>query len=262
MLHGSSLNDLARAKDFRAKRVSSFDTSGRNDDWVSIKGQSTYTIAEIDGPGVISHIWFTIAGNGRDDTYLRKMVLRIWWDGEENPSVETPVGDFFGVGHAAVTSFENALFNMSAHEKKFGGNAAMNCWAAMPFRKHARIEIQNDCEVDIGMYFYIDYQEHDALADDLLYFHAQWRRENPCDGWTGTGSVWHSAEWHERMAGPEGANLSDEGNYLILDAKGRGHYIGCTVSYHNLYKGWWGEGDDMIFIDGEEWPPSLHGTGS
>ncbi len=261
-LHGSNITDLARAKSYRAKRESSWDRTGGNSDWVPIKGQSKHVIADIAGPGVISHIWFTIAGSGRDKDYLRKMVLRIWWDREANPSVETPVGDFFGVGHGAVTSFQNALFNMSAHETKVGGNAAMNCWIAMPFRAHAKIEIENESEQDIGMYYYVDYQLHEALDDDLLYFHARWRRENPCDGWTGPGSVWHSREWHERMAGPEGKNLSDEGNYVILETEGRGHYIGCTVSYHNLYRGWWGEGDDMIRIDGEPWPPSLHGTGS
>lgn len=262
MLDGSSIYDLARAKTYRAKRVSSFDTTGRNADSIPMPANSTYTLAEIDGPGVISHIWFTIAGRGRDEDYLRKMVLRIWWDGEDKPSVETPVGDFFGVGHGAVTSFQNALFNMSAHETMHGGNAAMNCWIAMPFREKARFEIQNDSDQDIGMYYYIDYQEHDELEDDLMYFHAQWWRENPCDGWTGKGSVWGSPEWSDRMAGPDGVNLSDDGNYLILNATGRGHYIGCTVSYHNLYKGWWGEGDDMIFVDDEPWPPSLHGTGS
>jgi len=116
-----------------------------------------------------------------------------------------------------------------------------------------------------GIYFYIDYQQHRSLPDDVLYFHAQWRRENPCDGWSGKGSVWASQDWFERMEGPEGKNLSDEGNYLILEAEGRGHYIGVSMSIDHLYKGWWGEGDDMIFIDrdGErEWPPDLHGTGS
>ena len=262
LTNGSSLYDLARAKDFRVKRISSYDQTGRNADCVGVEGKSTYCLADIPGPGVITHIWFTIAGQGRDDDYLRKMVFRVFWDGEENPSIETPVGDFFCVGHSAVASFQNALFNMSAHVDGYGKRAAMNCWIAMPFHENARLEIVNDADVDIGMYYYIDYQEHDALGDDLLHFHAQWRRDNPCDGWQGKGSVWGSPEWCERMAGPDGINLSDENNYSILKAEGRGHYIGCSVSYDNLYKGWWGEGDDMIFVDDESWPPSLHGTGS
>ena len=255
-----SMHDLARAKGFRAKRLSSYDRSGRNADYVNIPANSTFTLGEIEGPGVVSHIWFTIAG--REPNYLREMVFRAYWDGQDTPSILTPVGDFFCVGHSVVTSFQNALFNMSAWKEGHGKNAAMNCWVPMPFRKSARFEIVNDQDQDVGMYFYIDYQEHDELDEDLLYFHALWRRDNPCDGWTGKGSVWGSDDWRARMAGEEGINLTGDKNYVILEAEGRGHYIGCNISIGNLYKGWWGEGDDMIFVDGETWPPSLHGTGS
>lgn len=261
-LASSSINDLARKKTFRVKRMSSYDRTGGNHDWVQLESKTTYCLADIRGPGVVSHLWFTIGGDGRDRDYLRKMVLRVWWDGEKNPSIETPVGDFFCVGHGAVASFQNALFNMSAHVTGYGKNAAMNCWITMPFRENARFEIENGSDAAIGMYYYIDYQRHDALDDDLLSFHAAWRRDNPCEGWKGKGSVWAGPEWHERHRGPDGKNLTGEGNYLVLDAEGEGHYVGCNVSIHNLYKGWWGEGDDMIFVDGEQWPPSLHGTGS
>ena len=257
---GSSLSDLPRAKNFRAKRVSSYDRTGKNADFATIPENAVYCLADIKGPGVISHIWFTIAGKDKD--YLRRMVLRVYWDGQDTPSIVTPVGDFFCVGHSAVANFQNALFNMSCHAPGYGNNAAMNCWVAMPFRTGARLEIVNDQDQPVGMYYYIDYQEHDALDDDLFYFHAMWRRDNPCRGWTGPGSVWGSPEWRRRMGGEEGINLSGKDNYLILEAEGRGHYVGCNISIDNLYKGWWGEGDDMIFIDGEKWPPSLHGTGS
>ena len=260
-LHGSSLNDLARAKNFRAKRVSSWATDGRNRDCHQIEPHTVHELADIKGPGVISHIWFTIASPDKD--YLRKLVLRAYWDDSDEPSILTPVGDFFCVGHGAVASFENALFNMSAHVDGYGKNAAMNCWIPMPFRSRARFEIVNDQDEPVNaFYYYIDYQVHDELADDLLYFHAQWRRDNPCDGWTGKGSVWGSPEWAQRMGGDDGVNLTGDDNYLILDAEGKGHYIGCNVSIHNLYRGWWGEGDDMFFVDGESFPPSLHGTGS
>jgi hypothetical protein len=255
-----SMHDLARAKSFRAKRASSYDHSGRNADAAFVPADSTYCLAEIDGPGVISHIWFTI--NAQDRDYLRRMVLRVYWDDQETPSILTPVGDFFCVGHGAVTSFENALFNMSAHKSGQGEKAAMNCWIPMPFRKKARFEIVNDQDVDVGLYYYIDYQEHETLDDDLLYFHALWRRDNPCEGWSGAGSVWGSPEWRKRMEGNDAVNLTGDDNYVILETEGRGHYIGCNMSIHNLYRGWWGEGDDMIFVDGETWPPSLHGTGS
>ncbi|MCX6376763.1 MAG: DUF2961 domain-containing protein, partial [Armatimonadetes bacterium] len=98
-----------------------------------------------------------------------------------------------------------------------------------------------------AFYFYIDYQKHRSLPDDAVYFHAKWRRENPCDGTKG------------------GKNLSDEGNYLIMEAEGRGHYVGANFSIEHLAQGWYGEGDDMIFVDrdGERaWPPDMHGTGS
>jgi len=260
-----ALADLTRAKAFQPARISSYDVTGGNHDAWPIDPSQAKTLAEIDGPGIISHIWFTIASP--DKLYLRKLLLRMYWDGETNPSVDSPVGDFFGLGHARTYSYQCAVFNTSCGSRgAIGGGVAMNCWFQMPFRKHARIEIVNEqAEPVRAFYFYIDYQKHPALPDDTVYFHAKWRRENPCDGWTGKGSVWHSPAWQERMAGPEGKNLSDEGNYLILEAEGRGHYVGVNFSIDHLYKGWWGEGDDMIFIDrdGERtWPPDMHGTGS
>ncbi len=257
-----ALHSLARAKTFRAKRFSSWDKTGGNGDaWFLAPGEAK-TIAEIDGPGSVSHIWFTV--NSPDPLYLRKLLLRAYWDGEDAPSIDTPLGDFFGLGHARTYSYQCALFNTSCFERgKVGGGVALNCWAPMPFGKHARIEIVNQQEEPVhSFYFYVDYQLHAAADEELLRFHAQWRRENPCDGWTGPGSAWLSSGWHGRMSGPEGKNLTEAGNYLVLDAEGRGHYVGVNLSIDHLQKGWYGEGDDMIFIDGEPWPPSLHGTGT
>lgn len=255
-----SLGDLVHFKPFKAGRVASWDVSGRNRDAWPIEPGERKVLADIEGPGVISHIWFTIACE--DKHYLRKLVLRCWWDGEDDPSVETPVGDFFGVGHGWVANFECCALNMSTSRQQFGGRAAMNCFFPMPFRKHARIEIENPCEVPVrAFYFYIDYQVWKELPE-VAQFHAKWRRENPCDGWQGEGSTWHSPDWQRRMRGEDGVNLTGDDNYLILDAKGRGHYVGTVLSIHNLYQGWWGEGDDMMFVDGEGWPPSLHGTGT
>lgn len=257
------LASLATAKDFRAKRISSWDTTGGNADAWPIEPGETKTLAEIDGPGSISHIWFTIASP--DPHYLRKLLLRAYWDGESNPSIDTPVGDFFGMGHGRAFSYQCALFNTSNDEAgRLGGGVAMNCWAPMPFSEHARLEIVNDQEEPVhAFYFYIDTQAHNQpLPEGTLRFHAKWRREVPADGWTGKGSIWHTAEWHERMAGPEGKNLSDAGNYCFLEAEGRGHFVGVNFAINHLRPDWWGEGDDMFFVDGEPWPPSLHGTGS
>ncbi|NLC67963.1 MAG: DUF2961 domain-containing protein [Clostridiaceae bacterium] len=258
-------SSLILPKNFKVKRVSSYDVTGGNVDCWQIKAGETKVIADIDGPGIISHIWFTIASP--DKYYLRKILLKVYWDNEENPSICSPVGDFFGLGHAVPYTYQCAVFSTSCNDDgKPGMGVAMNCWLPMPFLKNARLEIVNEQEEDIrSFYFYIDYQKYNSLPGDVLYLHARWRRENPCDGWTGPGSIVGSPEWELRHQGPEGKNLSDEGNYLILEAEGRGHYIGVNMSIDHLHKGWWGEGDDMIFIDrdGERtWPPDLHGTGS
>ena len=259
----NTLWDLARAKNFKAKRVSSWDKTGRNRDCISISPNSKAIIADIQGPGIISHIWFT-ASCDEDKDYLRKLLFRAYWDEEKNASIDTPVGDFFGIGHGCVKSYQCFPFNMSTytHRNSHGGKAAMNCFFSMPFQKHAKLEIVNEGEVPLRSFFYyIDYQEHRKF-EDLLYFHAKWRRENPCSGWKGEGSVRGSLEWRRRVAAEDGVNLTGEENYVILEAEGKGHYVGCNLSVDNLFRGWWGEGDDMIFIDGEKWPPSLHGTGT
>ena len=260
-----SLPSLVRPQPFKAKRVSSYDQTGGNADAWLIAASETRTLAEIDGPGLVSHFWCTIAS--RDPHYLRKVVLKVYWDGETEPSICSPIGDFFGLGHATNFTYQCAAFSTSCNEEGIPTNGvAMNCWLPMPFRKSARFEVVNEQEKDsLHLYFYIDYQVHEQLPEDVLYLHASWRRENPCAGWTGPGSVWNTPDWQKRHDGPEGKNLSDAGNYLILEAEGRGHYIGMNLSVDHLYKGWWGEGDDMIFVDrdGERsWPPDLHGTGS
>lgn len=266
ILPAGVLSGLTIARDFIPARASSWDTSGRNGDAWRIEPGETKVLADLEGPGVISHIWFTIAS--ADNLYLRRLLLRMYWDGEETPSVEVPVGDFFGLGHNRVFSYECAPFSCSAHTNGTkGGGCAMNCWLQMPFRKNARIEIVNQQEEEAvrSFYFYIDWQKHPQLSDDVLYLHASWRRENPTDGWTGPGSFPRSNAITQRERGPEGINLSDEGNFLILEAEGRGHYIGANFSIDHMAKGWWGEGDDMIFVDrdGERvWPPDMHGTGS
>lgn len=250
--------DLAKLRTGRAKRISSFDTSGANRDALLIKAGRTRTIAKIKGPGAIKHIWITIACE--DEFYLRRILLRAYWDGEKDPSIDTPIGDFFGVGHATVTSYQCAVLNMSQNPNS--PNAALNCYFPMPFNESAQLQVVNQCPVDIrAFYYYVDHELYDEPLEDVGYFHAKWRRENPCDGF---------ARGEERRqgsrafaAGPGGArNLSDEGNYLFLDAEGRGHYVGTVLSVENIQGGWWGEGDDMFFVDGEPWPPSLHGTGS
>jgi D-arabinan exo alpha-(1,3)/(1,5)-arabinofuranosidase (non-reducing end) len=241
------LDDLARLREGRSRRVSSWDTNGRNADAWPIDAGETRTLADISGSGVIRHIWFTVGAP--DPLYLRQCVLRTYWDGQPHPSVEAPVGDFFGVGHSKVTSYSCGVLNMSANQGQDRA-AAMNCYFPMPFSSGARVTVENQGSQRVGSwYFYIDYDELPTFAADQARFHAHWRRSNVCPPPNRQGSD------------PE-VNLTDRENYLILEAEGRGHYVGCNLSVHNLYGGWWGEGDDMFMIDGEKWPPDMHGTGS
>ncbi|HEV2126132.1 MAG TPA: glycoside hydrolase family 172 protein [Chloroflexota bacterium] len=264
---GGLFGELTRARDARSARFSSWDQTGRNQDpWVIAAGQ-TVTLADIEGPGCITHIWMTQScarlladRQVGDPDYYRKVLLKMYWDDQEHPSVLVPLGDFFCLGHSIANSFASLPFTSSVRPEqtyKFGGGAALNCYFQMPFRKRARIEITNENDVPYRQYFYVDYELYrEELPEDTVYFHAQWRRENPTPSWDPRVVV-NSPEANV-------VNLQEESrhNYVILEAEGHGHYVGCNLSVTNFQGTWWGEGDDMIFIDGEEWPPSLHGTGS
>jgi Protein of unknown function (DUF2961) len=259
---GSSLRDLPRLRSARRRRASSWDRTGGNDDRLTIGPGEQANLAEIRGAGCINHIWITIANEHMDRTpaaeepdFLRKILLKMYWDGEEEPSVLVPVGDFFGVGHARATNFVSSPLQMSPKDGK-----SLNSFFHMPFASGARIEAVSELEREkIFFYYYVDYEEFEELEEGLGRFHAQWRRENPCDG------VEEGNQSNEEFEFG-GENASGEGNYAILEAEGRGHYVGCVLNVHNLREtnrwNWYGEGDDMIFIDGEAWPPSLHGTGT
>jgi len=220
------LEKLGRPQGFVSKRVSSHDRTGGNKDSLTIEHGATAVLAEIKGPGAVHHIWVTIAAEA---FYGRKIVLRAYWDGEANPSVEAPVGDFFGVGHGLNRNLTSLPVACSSEGR------ARNCYWFMPFRKSARITVTNEgAETVPAFYHYIDYRELPSLPADTPTFHAQYRQETPC---------------------------ASGRNYVLLDAAGRGHYVGCSLSVLQRAMGWWGEGDDMIFVDGER-APSLHGTGS
>jgi hypothetical protein len=259
--YGSSLRDLPRLRTHRRLRASSWDRTGGNEDFVAIQPGETVTLADLRGAGSVNHLWMTVAsmtggqpGSG-DNDHLRKLVLRIYWDGSEHPSVLVPLGDFFGVGHARSTNFVSAPLQMSPQDGK-----GFNSFFHMPFADGARFELTSECvEEEMRFYYYIDYDAFDALEDGLGRFHASWNRQCPTDG----------IEQGDQ-SNPDflfgGTNLDGAGNYTILEATGRGHYVGCVLNITNLREtsdwNWYGEGDDMIFVDGESWPPSLHGTGT
>lgn len=233
-------------------RESSWDTTGRNQDsWILGPGE-TRVLADLKGPGAITHIWMTQRDHYRD------CLIRITWDDAEHPSILCPLGDFFCLGHSIVSSFQSALFSASARvNDTFDSGCALNCYARMPFGKRALVELVNDSDEEHRQYFYIDYETYDSPADEEAYFHTEFRRQNPFGGWG-----------HEIAVNSPEANVVNvereawTNNYVILDTQGRGHYIGCNLSVTNFQGTWWGEGDDMIWVDGYKWPPDLHGTGS
>jgi D-arabinan exo alpha-(1,3)/(1,5)-arabinofuranosidase (non-reducing end) len=254
------LGDLYLARGGRNQRSSSHDLSGRNNDYVAVQPGTTATIADIRGAGYIRHIWITIATE--EPEYLRRCVLRAYWDGEEAPSIESPVGDFFGVGHARVSNYSSLPLNMVTGGQPMKENrAAMNCYFPMPFARGARLTVENQgTKVIRALYFNIDYEQHDSIPGDALRFHAHWRRVNPT-----AGTMDLSNRNNGFLATNAVVNLDGKNNYVILEAAGRGHYVGCNLSIDHINPipnfGWFGEGDDMIFIDGEA-TPSIIGTGT
>ncbi|WP_034884214.1 hypothetical protein M728_003751 (plasmid) [Ensifer sp. WSM1721] len=285
----SMLADLARVKDARTGRLSSWDQEGKNQDYWLIPANSTVRLADIEGPGCITHIWMTqfcrrvlgaglidpTAGNYvapvfeihnalglnwevADPHYYRKVLLKIYWDDQDTPSVLVPLGDFFCTGHSMPGNFSSLPISVSSKPEeryRFGGSAAFNSYFQMPFGKRAIVEIENQNDVPYGQYFYIDFERYESpLADDIAYFHASWRRENPCGGW-GPNLQTNSPETNI-------PNLDGQENYVILETEGRGQYVGCNLSVAHFQGSWWGEGDEMIFVDEDTWPPSIHGTGT
>lgn len=231
----SSLFNLPKlGRGIRSRRWSSYDrTGGNRDNWPIPAGQ-TVILGEMEGPGCIRHIWMTTTDANNN---LRRLVLRMYWDGEETPSVQCPIGDFFGLGHAKPTYFQSLPLQAFY--------LGMNCWFPMPYSKGAKITVTNDSRDDSFLYFYIDYQEFDEPLEDVGRFHANWRRE----------LVIRKPDWNE-------LNTTGDDNYLILETEGKGHYVGCCLHIDTNEPGWWGEGDDMFFVDGEKWPPKMHGTGT
>ena len=226
---GNPLAGLEQLKDFETMRASSCDPDlhNGNADARPIPPGGTLTVAELKGPGQIVHIWNTIAHDAPN--YSRLMTLRIYWDGEEHPSVEAPIGDFFGIGHGIDKSFVSLPIKVSSDGR------GRNCYWPMPFRKSARITVSNESDKRCGaFYFYVDWQKHKSLPKDTAYFHAMYRQEFPC------------------VMGQ---------NYLLADIVGRGHYVGTIQSVQMMSPGWYGEGDDFFFIDGEK-EPRLRGTGT
>jgi hypothetical protein len=265
-----SLADLARLRTFDRRRLSSWDRSGGNTDALQVRAGETASLGEIGGAGCVKHIWVTLASFPPDPHELCRSVLRMYWDGEAHPSVEVPVGDFFGMGFGRRRNFASLPLQMSPEDGK-----SMNCWFPMPFADGARFELENQGESLLIFFYYIDYESYSSLDPDLARFHSWWNRTNPTAG-VAREKGWTRRDYRLDDKKPVGAgfglggpwsepNLTAERNYVILDTTGCGQYVGCVLNvdvFERQVNDWYGEGDDMIFIDGEAWPPRLHGTGT
>jgi hypothetical protein len=239
---------LTQEHNYVVHRSSSYDRTGGNDDWRSVAPGATITILNADGPGVVSHIWMTI--NDQEAWSLKKIVLRMYWDGEKDPSVEAPVGDFFGLGLGDYYTWHSAMLSVAPDK-------ALNSFFPMPFQHHARITITNQGSEPIhNLYWNIDYRAYPhPLPPGTLYFHAEYHQAQPTHGIV---SGWNSNGDAKVL---DLKNKDGKDNYVFLNAEGRGQFVGVTMSVLQNQDDWFGEGDDMFFIDGEKLP-SINGTGT
>ncbi|MBR5946682.1 DUF2961 domain-containing protein [bacterium] len=190
---------------------------------VRIAPHTTFTVAEIEGPGAIKHMWMTL-----DYRFYRQYVLRIYWDGEKEPSVCVPIGDFFCHGWLERTNVNSVPIVVNP-------SGGFNSYWEMPFRKKCLVTLENLSEEAPEFFYQINYILTD-IPEDRAYFHAQWRRMNP---------------------------TNEKEEYVILDdVKGRGQYVGTYVAWQANSNGWWGEGEVKFFLDGDREFPTICTTGT
>jgi hypothetical protein len=190
--------------------------------FIVIKPKQVFVLADIASQGAIQHIWMTPTGT------WRYSILRMYWDGEKEPSVESPVGDFFAMGWGVYSRLSSLAICVNP-------GSAFNSYWPMPFRKGAKITLENLDDKPMVIYYQIDYTET-QVPKDAAYFHAQFRRVNP---------------------------LPYKNVYTILDnVKGKGQYVGTYLAYGVHNNGWWGEGEIKFYLDGDKQFPTINGTGT
>lgn len=193
-----------------------------------IAAGETVVLCDIEGSGSISHIWMT--GGFRNDTEaLRSMVVRAYWENQEYPSIECPLGDFMGAAHAKINSYQSAVHST-------GINAALNIWLPMPFSKNAKLTLTNESERNVTLFYQVDYTINEKHPVDFGRLHVCFRRENP-------------------------TTLKQD--FEILPKRtGKGRFLGAVLGIRSLEKNWWGEGEIKVFMDGDSEFPTICGTGS
>jgi hypothetical protein len=193
----------------------------------NIKPGETVQLCDIEGPGTIRHIWLTISHAGDE---LRSTVLSAWWDNQEHPSIQCPVGDLFGTAHARLRPYGSAVHSV-------GSRAGMNIWLPMPFAKRARFAFTNEGAKPVPLYFQITYTLGDKQPDDVGRLHVLFRRENP-------------------------TTLKQDFE-LLPERQQKGRYIGAVIGIRNMHpEQWWGEGEIKVYMDGDKEFPTICGTGS
>jgi D-arabinan exo alpha-(1,3)/(1,5)-arabinofuranosidase (non-reducing end) len=246
------LRTLFRAPRSATRRASSWDRTGGNEDYVRIAPGEAHTLLDEAGAGCVTRIYVALIAP--EPTDFRDGILRCWWDGEDTPSVEVPVGDFFGVTHGRIREYASFF---TAVNLGMGSSPGMNAYFPMPFGAGARIELENRADSPLGgplglVWYHVEYETFaEPPPADVLRFHAQYRQERPTTPATEPANV----QLHP------GVNLDGAAKYVALEATGRGQMVGLVLEVDNVAGGWYGEGDDMVFVDGEAWPPRLHGTG-
>jgi hypothetical protein len=219
---------LTEPKRFTAHRTSSNNPDGNSNDDSQrpIPGETT-VLADVRGPGVINHLWMTIADN--EYGWPRLLRLRVYYDGSNTPSVDAPIGDFFAVGNGVEAEVKSLMVRNSSDGR------ARNCYWPMPFRKSCKITVTNEGRRRVSMlYFHVDWSKVASLPAHTRYFHARYRQALPAP--------------------------ADGSHYEFLRVQGKGHYVGTVMSVVQAQAGWFGEGDDLFWVDGQK--PSLEGTGS
>ena len=219
--------DPVKDKDVRNVANASYAARDLGQGWkvnpyIRINPQETITIAEIEGPGAIQHIWMTPTGN------WRFTIIRIYWDDEKEPSVECPVGDFFGMGWGVYSPLSSLAICVNP-------GSAFNCYWTMPFRKKCKITVENINDADpMTLYYQVDYALTE-VPSDAAYFHAQFRR----------------------------TKVNTTSDYTLIDGiKGKGHFVGTYMAWGVNNNGWWGEGEIKFFMDGDTKFPTICGTGA
>ena len=195
---------------------------------VKLQPGTTTTVADIEGPGIIQQMWMTLGLSGCEKSTSLLCVIRFYWDDEEEPSVETPIGEFFALGH-------NICYNVNSMPISVVPRGGMNSYWPMPFRKRARVTIENPTGKEEAFFYQINYALSD-VPDNAAYFHTQYRRT---------------------------LTTREHPEHVILDGvKGPGHYVGTFIAWTQMSSGWWGEGEAKFYIDGDGQFPTICTTGT